>query len=69
MKKDKLIGTLAIVYFLIGLVFATGFAIYYHWTLLSFFSPGFFAVVLSWPAQIPGLIFDLQTYGLAGKPV
>lgn len=68
MKKTKLLTNIAIVYFLIGLLFASGFALYYKWTALAFLSPGFYAVVLSWPLQIPGFIFDLQTYGLAGKP-
>lgn len=69
MKKDKLITNLAIIYFLVGLIFATGFAIYYKWGILAFLSPGFYAVVATWPFQIPGLVYDLQTYGLAGKPI
>jgi hypothetical protein len=66
--KKKLISNAAIIYFLIGLIFATGYAIYYRWTALAILSPGYFAVVLSWPIQIPGLIYDLQQYGLTGKP-
>lgn len=69
MKKERLITNLAIIYFLVGLIFATAFAIYYKWEILSFLSPGFYAVVLSWPLQVPGFISDLQTFGLAGKPI
>lgn len=69
MSKEKIIGNLAISYLLLGLVFATLFAIYYKWSGLSFLSPGFFAVVFSWPIQAPGMIRDLLYYGLAGKPI
>lgn len=69
MKKDKIIATAGIVYCMIGLIFATGFAVYYKWEGLSFLSPGFYVVVLSWPLQTPGLIKDLLAYGLAGKPI
>lgn len=69
MNKEKVITNVAIFYFLIGLVVAIGFAFYYKWTLLSFFSPGFFAVVFSWPLQLPGFVGDFLTYGLAGKPI
>lgn len=67
--KEKIIANLAISYFIVGIVFTTLFAIYYKWTALSFFSPGFFAVVFSWPIQAPGFIGDLLTYGLSGKPI
>lgn len=63
----KKISTFVIIYVLIGLVFATGFALFYHWPTLSFFSPGFYAVVATWPIQIPGLLRDFNYYGWAGK--
>jgi len=69
MKKDKLIANLAILYFIVGLIFATGYAAYYKWTALAFLSPGFYAVALSWPFQIPGFFHDLVNFGLAGKPI
>jgi len=69
MNKEKIVANIAIAYFLLGIVIATSFAIYYKWTALSFLSPGFFAVVFSWPIQLPGFIGDLLTYGLAGKPI
>lgn len=69
MKKDKLITNLAILYFIIGLLFATGFAAYYRWEILSFLSPGFYAVVITWPLQIPGFFQDFINFGLAGKPI
>jgi len=64
MKKEKLLTNFAIVYFILGLFFATIFAIYYKWEALSFLSPGFYAVVLTWP-----FLQDFLTYGLAGKPI
>ncbi|OGE14387.1 hypothetical protein A3F00_05160 [Candidatus Daviesbacteria bacterium RIFCSPHIGHO2_12_FULL_37_11] len=69
MKKEKLLTNFAIVYFILGLFFATIFAIYYKWEALSFLSPGFYAVVLTWPFQFSGLLQDFLTYGLAGKPI
>ncbi|MBI3109904.1 hypothetical protein HYZ06_02575 [Candidatus Daviesbacteria bacterium] len=69
MSKEKLVTNLAIVYFVIGLLFATSFAVYYKWSPLSFLSPGFFAVVFTWPLQAIGFVGDLLTYGLAGKPI
>lgn len=69
MNKEKIITNLAIAYFLIGVVVAIFFALYYKWTALSFFSPGFFAVVFSWPLQIIGFISDFLNYGFAGKPL
>lgn len=68
-SKERIIGNLAISYFLFGIFFAICFAIYYKWGALSFFSPGFFAVVFSWPLQFPGFLGDLLVYGLAGKPI
>lgn len=69
MAKDKLISTIAIVYFMLGFVFAIAFAIYYRWSTLSFFSPGFYSVIFTWPFQILGFISDLLSYGLPGKPI
>jgi len=67
MNKGKLISNIAIGYFTIGFIFAIVFAIYYRWPPLSFLSPGFYSVILSWPYQAIGLINDLLFYGLAGK--
>ncbi|MDO8498467.1 MAG: hypothetical protein Q7S44_01655 [bacterium] len=64
---EKKLTTFAIIYFIIGLVFAISFALFYHWPGRSFFSPGFYVVVLTWPIQIPGYLSDFQIYGLAGK--
>ena len=64
---EKKLATFAIIYFTIGLLFSFGYALFYHWPALSFLSPGFYAVVFSWPIQVPGLIFDFQEYGFAGK--
>ncbi|MBU1000504.1 hypothetical protein KKE78_03875 [Patescibacteria group bacterium] len=69
MDKEKFISTLSIAYFMIGFVFTIAFAIYYRWPLLSFLSPGFFSVILTWPLQIIGFTGDLWIYGLAGKPI
>jgi hypothetical protein len=65
---EKLLTNLVIVYFGIGLIFAILFAIYYKWEWFGYFSPGFFAVLISWPFQAWGFINDLLYYGLAGKP-
>lgn len=69
MNKEKIIANLAIVYFLIGFVFAIFFAIYYKWSYLSFMSPHFFIVAFTWPLQVGGFAGDLFYYGLAGKPI
>ncbi|OGE29589.1 hypothetical protein A2867_00305 [Candidatus Daviesbacteria bacterium RIFCSPHIGHO2_01_FULL_40_11] len=69
MSKDKLISTITIVYFMIGFVFSVAFALYYRWPFLSFLSPGFYSVILTWPFQVIGFTRDLLTYGLAGKPI
>ncbi len=69
MKFEKVLTNLAIIYFLIGLVFAVAFSLYYHWTAGSFLSPGFYAVALTWPYQAIGFIGDLSYYGFAGKPI
>jgi hypothetical protein len=64
---EKRIATFGVAYFIIGIVFAIGFAMFYHWPPLSYFSPNFYSVVLTWPFQLPGLIWDFQSYGWAGK--
>lgn len=64
---EKKIALTAIIYFLTGLVFAVTYAWFYHWGPLSYFSPGFYFVVATWPFQIIGFITDFQTYGLTGK--
>ena len=64
---EKKLSSVGIVYFMIGILFALIYSLFYHWEFLSFFSPGFYAVVLTWPIQIPGFLLDLQTYGLTGK--
>lgn len=69
MKKSSFFSTLAVIYFMVGFVFAIAFAIYYHWPVLSFLSPGFYSVILTWPYQAIGFIRDLLTYGLTGKPI
>lgn len=69
MSKEKLISTIAIIYFMTGFVFSIAFAIYYRWPFLSFLSPGFYSVILTWPLQTIGFARDLLNYGLAGKPI
>jgi len=69
MKKSKLLSNLAIGYFMVGFVVAIAFALYYHWPYLSFLSPGFYSVILTWPYQLLGFGRDLLTFGLAGKPI
>lgn len=69
MKKSSLISTIGIIYFMVGFVFAIAFAVYYRWPFLSFLSPGFYSVILTWPFQAIGFIRDLLNYGLAGKPI
>lgn len=66
---EKKLSTVAVLYFVIGLIFAFIFAIYYRWSAFSYFSPGFFSVVLTWPYQAIGFTKDILYYGLAGKPV
>lgn len=71
MKKPSLekgLSIFFILYFSLGIIFAFLYAIYYHWTPLSYFSPGFYNVVFTWPIQIPGFIKDIMYYGLSGKP-
>ena len=68
-KKEKIVANLAISYFVFGIIFAVLFALYYKWSGFSFFSPGFFAVVFTWPLQIGGFLGDFLTYGMAGKPL
>lgn len=69
MFKEKLLSTIAIGYFMAGFLFAIAFAIYYRWPFLSFLSPGFYSVILTWPFQAIGFAKDLMIYGLAGKPI
>lgn len=69
MKKASILSTLGIIYFIAGFVFAVAFAIYYRWPILSFLSPGFYSVILTWPFQAIGFARDLMIYGLAGKPI
>lgn len=64
---EKKISIFAIIYFVIGFFFAIFYAVFYHWPALSFLSPGFYAVVLTWPIQIPGFVSDFSYYGFAGK--
>lgn len=66
---SKKISVFFIIYFLLGILFAISFAIYYHWEILGYFSPGFYAVVFTWPYQAIGFVKDLMYYGLAGKPI
>lgn len=67
MKKQITLSNFAILYFTIGFVVAILFALYYRWPLLSYLSPGFYSVILTWPFQLIGFIQDLLIYGLAGK--
>lgn len=66
---EKKISYIAIVYFLIGLVFGFFYAWYYSWPVVGYFSPGFWMVIITWPFQTIGFIRDLTYYGLAGKPI
>lgn len=66
---DKKIQLLLALYFVFGLIFAFLFAYFYHWSSFSYFSPGFYVVILTWPYQALGFIPDFLTYGLAGKPI
>ena len=65
---EKHVSTIAKTYFIIGLLFAFIFAYYYKWPATGYFSPGFLAVVASWPYQAVGFTKDLLYYGLEGKP-
>ncbi|EKD89790.1 MAG: hypothetical protein ACD_32C00147G0005 [uncultured bacterium] len=69
MKRSNIVSSIAIVYFMLGFIFAIAFALYYRWPFLSFLSPGFYSVILSWPIQSIGFVRDLLLYGLAGKPI
>lgn len=69
MSKEKILSTIAIFYFMIGFVVAILFALYYRWSPLSFLSPGFYSVILTWPYQLIGFTNDLLNYGLAGKQI
>ncbi|MBI4036007.1 hypothetical protein HY383_03580 [Candidatus Daviesbacteria bacterium] len=69
MGKEKLLSTIAIIYFMLGFVFAVSFALYYRWSAYSFLSPGFYSVIFTWPFQLIGFASDFLNYGLAGKPI
>lgn len=69
LPKERILSNIAIIYFMIGVVFAFFYAIYYKWPVYSFLSPGFYAVIFTWPYQAIGFINDLTLYGLAGKPI
>ncbi|MBI2601152.1 hypothetical protein HYW42_04305 [Candidatus Daviesbacteria bacterium] len=66
-RFQPLISKLAIAYFMVGFFFALLFALYYRWPPLSFLSPGYYMVIISWPLQAPGFFQDFLVYGLAGK--
>lgn len=65
----KKFSTYFIAYLILGLIFAIGFALFYRWSPLSYLSPGFYGVVLTWPYQAIGFTHDLMYYGLAGRPI
>ncbi len=67
-RAEDRISTIGILYFMFGFVFASLYAIYYHWPLIGFLSPGFWAVSFTWPFQAVGFIRDLMYFGIAGKP-
>ena len=69
MKKSAILSTVAIAYFMIGFLVAIAFAIYYHWPFISFLSPEFYSVILTWPFQAIGFSGDLLYYGLTGKQI
>ena len=69
MNKSQILSRIGIIYFLIGIVFATFYAIYYKWVALAFLSPGFYAVLVTWPFQTPGFVYDLITFGFGGKTI
>ncbi len=69
MKTEKLISLIAALYFVVGLIFAICFALFYHWEALSFLSPGFYMVILTWPIQAIGFIPDFLRFGFSGKPI
>lgn len=66
---EKKLSIIAIVYFVIGLLFAVYYAIYYHWSALGYLSPGFYMVVFTWPYQAIGFVKDILYYGPLGKPI
>lgn len=68
MKRERILSTIAVFYFIFGFVIAILFALYYRWSPLSFLSPGFYSVIFTWPYQIIGFFRDFITYGFAGKP-
>lgn len=68
-NRSSLISTIAVAYFTSGFIFAILFALYYRWPFLTFLSPGFYSVIITWPYQAIGFISDFLRYGLAGKPL
>lgn len=68
--RSKILSKIAIIYFLFGVIFAFYYAWYYHWSALSYFSPGFWFVIITWPIQIfGGFLYDILTFGWFGKPI
>lgn len=65
---EKILTNIVILYFAVGLIFAILFALYYKWEWYGYFSPGFFAVLISWPFQAWGFVNDLIYFGLSGRP-
>lgn len=68
-RKSPILSSIGISYVMVGFVFAIIFAIYYRWPVYSFLSPGFYAVIFTWPFQMIGFLGDFLNYGLAGKPI
>ena len=68
LPTEKILSNIVMIYFATGLFFAIVFAFYYKWEWFGYFSPGFFAVLLTWPFQAIGFIQDILYYGLSGKP-
>lgn len=66
---EKKLSLIAALYFVIGLIFAVGFALFYHWSAFAYFSPGFYVVILTWPYQLIGFLPDFFAYGFSGKPI
>lgn len=66
-RLEGKLSTIGILYFVFGFFFAIFYALFYHWEAFGFLSPGFYMVAITWPFQLPGLIFDFQIYGMAGK--
>ncbi len=65
---DKKLSYIAAGYLMTGLLFALVFAWYYRWPVFGYFSPGFYAVIITWPYQAVGFTSDVLYYGWGGKP-